>query len=81
MLYAIQHPHLPLCKVGFTSDVGRRMQQYATHGMWVKPFYVVQGGRWHEKRAHTLLLSAWETGEWFACSKEAVRLAMEAACI
>ena len=36
------------------------------------------GGRDDERRVHSLLRNAWETGEWFACSREAVRLAMEA---
>lgn len=77
MIYAIEHPYEPLCKVGFTCDVARRMREYASHGLIVKPFKVVRGGRAEEKRVHSLLTDAWEGGEWFCCSREAVSLAME----
>lgn len=77
MLYAIKHPHLPLIKVGFSADVSKRMTQYATHGMWVKPFRITRGGRQEEMRVHALLQTRRCKGEWFRCSKEAVNLALD----
>ncbi len=77
MLYAIKHPHMPLIKVGFSADVAKRMTQYATHGMWVKPFRIARGGRDEEMRVHTLLQAQRCRGEWFRCSREAVDLAID----
>jgi hypothetical protein len=77
MLYAIKHPHLPLIKVGFSADVSKRMAQYASHGLWVKPFRVTNGGREEEMRVHAFLRARRCRGEWFHCSREAVDLAMD----
>lgn len=76
MLYCIKHPYEPLYKVGFTADVARRMAQYRSHGLPVRPLLVREGGRQDEKSVHTLLEGARAYGEWFRCSKEAVTLAM-----
>ena len=74
MIYCVKHPHLSLYKVGFTCDVERRMREYASHGMWVKPLWVRPGTRADEARAHDLLKETRYSGEWFKCSREALNL-------
>lgn len=74
MIYCIKHPYLSLYKVGFTCDVGRRMKQYASHGMWVKPLYVKEGGREDELSLHRILEPTRRDGEWFACKRETLDL-------
>ena len=78
MIYALKHPYEPIYKVGFTADVDRRMREYLSHGMPVKPLLVCPGGRDRERSIHALLRDAWHGGEWFACSREALVLAVEA---
>jgi len=76
MLYCIKHPYEPLYKVGFTSDVTRRMSEYKSHGLSVRPCLVTKGTRQDEKNVHSLLEGSRAYGEWFRCSKEAITLAM-----
>lgn len=77
MLYCVRHPYEPLYKVGFTCNVARRMAEYKSHGMPVKPLFVRSGTRDDEKRVHAALAPARAYGEWFRCSREAVQLAMQ----
>lgn len=76
MLYCIKHPYEPLYKIGFTANVARRMQEYRSHGLVVRPIMVKEGTRKDEKIVHSLLEGARAYGEWFRCSREAVTLAM-----
>ena len=79
MIYAIEHPHLPLIKVGYTADVSERMRNYRTHGLWVEPFLVCPGGRDVEGKVHSLLACSRYQGEWFKAKRALVRLCVEAA--
>ena len=60
-----------LIKIGYASNVDKRIMQYKSHNPLVIPMYTIAGTKALEKKYHSLLSSIGKKyyGEWFLVSK------------
>jgi len=75
LIYFVRNRTARLIKVGFTSNIDRRLRYLETQsGVELQRLGSVAGTRWHERAIHAELKNFRETGEWFRDCPEVVKV-------